>query len=230
MENALRERLAAAGVAQPLRDRLTEYAARVLEANRSFNLTGAKTGDAIAEHLIDSLSVLPYVGEDLVDVGSGAGLPAVVVALAAGVPITLIESAKKKARFLQRTLAAFSLAGTVVAERAEMAARRDDLRERFASGTARAVASAPAVAELLLPFIRVGGVAMLQRGGMDARERAALQDAALVLGAEFEAEHALDGERRIVVLRKVAPTPLRFPRRTGIPTKRPLCYEGVLIN
>ncbi|MBV8723287.1 MAG: 16S rRNA (guanine(527)-N(7))-methyltransferase RsmG, partial [Candidatus Eremiobacteraeota bacterium] len=88
---------------------------------------------------------------------------------------------------------------------------------------ARAVASAPTVAELLLPFVGPGGVAILQRGTIDARERAALQDAVLVLGGVFEEERQLDGDRRIVLLRKTGPTPPRFPRRTGIPQKRPLC-------
>lgn len=224
MNDAVRQRLAAAGLAPPLLDRLSDYGTCVLEANRSFNLTGAKTGGQIAEHLIDSASVLPYVGENLVDVGSGAGFPAIVVALAAGVPVTLIESTRKKAAFLRRVLDAFDLAGAVVAERAESAARREDLREHFASGTARAVSTSPTVAELLLPFIRVGGVAILQRGTMDERERIALQDAALVLGAEIENDRPIEGERRIIVLRKTAPTPPRFPRRTGIPEKRPLCW------
>src|SRR6185437_7758920 len=97
MDGAIRERLAGAGIAPPLLDRLADYGTRVLETNRRFNLTGAKTGDEIAEHLVDSTSVLPYVGGDLIDVGSGAGFPAVVVALAAAVPVTLIESARKKA-------------------------------------------------------------------------------------------------------------------------------------
>ena len=224
MNDAVRQRLAAAGLAPPLLDRLSDYGTCVLEANRSFNLTGAKTGGQIAEHLIDSASVLPYVGENLVDVGSGAGFPAIVVALAAGVPVTLIESTRKKAAFLRRVLDAFDLAGAVVAERAESAARREDLREHFASGTARAVSTSPTVAELLLPFIRVGGVAILQRGTMDERERIALQDAALVLGAEIENDRPIEGERRIIVLRKTASTPPRFPRRTGIPEKRPLCW------
>lgn len=224
MDVALREHLAAAGIAPPLLEPLADYGTSVLEANRSFNLTGAKTGTEISAHIIDSTSVLPYAGDDLVDVGSGAGFPGVVVALSAGTPVTFIESARKKAAFLTRTLAAFDLAGTVVAERAEVAAQRDDLRECFSSGTARAVSTAPAVAELLLPFIRIGGVAILQRGSMESRERTTLQDAALVLGAKVEAEIDLGGERRIVLLRKTAPTPLRFPRRTGIPEKRPLCY------
>ncbi|HEY1653817.1 MAG TPA: 16S rRNA (guanine(527)-N(7))-methyltransferase RsmG [Candidatus Tumulicola sp.] len=223
MSDALRELLAAAGIEARLGDALACYGALVLETNRSFNLTGAKTVDEIAAHLIDSLSVLPWIENDLVDVGSGAGFPAIPIAIASGIPIVAIESTRKKATFLERVLARFDLKGEVVSQRAETAAHRADLRERFSSATARAVSSAPTVAELVLPFVRIGGAAVLQRGSMDERERAALADAGLMLGAEVEREHALHGGRSIVVLRKIAPTPLRFPRRTGIPEKRPLC-------
>jgi 16S rRNA (guanine527-N7)-methyltransferase len=204
---------------------LAEYGALVLEANRRFNLTGAKTAGELAEHLLDSLSVAPYVGDPLVDVGSGAGFPAIPLAIATGVRVTLIESARKKARFLEGALARFGLVGSVVAERAETAGREEGLRERFACGTARALAGATTAAELLLPLIAVGGCAVLQRGRMDASERAALEDAALVLGARFEREIEVGGNRRILLVRKVAPTPQRFPRRAGIPDKRPLCVE-----
>ncbi|HEY5426248.1 MAG TPA: hypothetical protein VIJ77_06850, partial [Candidatus Tumulicola sp.] len=75
----------------------------------------------------------------------------------------------------------------------------------------------------VLPFVQPEGVAILQRGTTDARERAALTDAALMLAARVEEEHLLEGERRIFLVRKSGATPLRFPRRTGIPEKRPLC-------
>jgi 16S rRNA (guanine527-N7)-methyltransferase len=106
------------------------------------------------------------------------------------------------------------------------------LREAFASATARAVASTPAVLELTIPFLSIGGVAVLQRGKLDERERSAAADAALVLGAEIVDELAADpagpepDERRVLVVRKIAPTGQRFPRRAGIPSKRPLCFEG----
>ena len=99
----------------------------------------------------------------------------------------------------------FELAGEVVAQRAEVAARDERLRDAFACGTARAVSTAPTVAELLVPFIKPGGVAILQRGTMDARERAALADAALVLAAEVTAR---------------APTRRRPPHRSASQNRR----------
>lgn len=202
---------------------LARYGRLVLEANQRFNLMGAKSPEALAGHLLDSLTVVPYVREPYVDVGSGAGLPAIPVAIATGVPVTMIEATGKKARFLQAALEALGLRGEVATERAETAAHRPEFRERFASGTARALGSAPMVAELLLPFIGVGGLAVLQRGALSAQERAALEDASLMLGGSIEADYALEADRRIVLVRKCRATPSRFPRRTGIPAKRPLC-------
>lgn len=205
------------------RERLIRYAALVLEANARFNLTGAKTPDELAGHLLDSLTVLPYVRMPYVDVGSGAGLPAIPIAIETGDPVTMIESSRKKAGFLRSALATLELEGYVVAERAETAGQDPELRERFASGTARAVAGPSAVAELLLPFIAVGGAAILQRGTFDAAERRSLEDALLMLGGRLEREEPLEGNRRILLIQKIKPTPSRFPRRPGIPSKRPLC-------
>lgn len=173
--------------------------------------------------MLDSLIVVPYVSAPYVDVGSGAGFPAIPAAIAAGIPVTMIETTRKKAQFLQRAMAELHIDGEVIAQRAEVAAHDETLRERFASATARAVAAAPTVAELVLPFLAPGGVAVLQRGTIDARERTALADASLMLGGAVESERQLDGARRIILVRKTAATTLRFPRRTGVPEKRPLC-------
>jgi 16S rRNA (guanine527-N7)-methyltransferase len=220
---ALAGLLEAAGIEARLVSPLARYAELVLEANRRFNLTGAKTPQEFVAHLRDSLTVVPYVRAPYVDVGSGAGLPAIVVAIARGEHVTMIEATAKKARFLERALAELELSGAVIAQRAESAAREERLRDRFASGTARAVAAAPTVAELLLPFVASGGIAILQRGILDPRERAALEDASLMLNGSVETEHDLPGGRRIVLVRKNGATPSRFPRRPGVPEKRPLC-------
>jgi 16S rRNA (guanine527-N7)-methyltransferase len=224
LSSELRALLEAGGAPPEHLDRLVLYGEAVLETNRQFNLTGAKTATEFAPHILDSLTIAPQIQESLVDIGSGGGLPAIPLAIQTGLPVTLIESTVKKARFLEGMLAELGLAGEVVAERAEDAGHNPRLREQFATGTARAVSSAPTVAELLLPLIVVGGTAVLQRGTMDERERHALSDAALMLGGQVESETMLDGERRVIVVRKTAPTATRFPRRPGIPEKRPLCY------
>jgi 16S rRNA (guanine527-N7)-methyltransferase len=221
----LEEKLEAAGVAAELRALLGRYGRMVLDANRSFNLTGAKTEQELADHIIDSLTLVPYVNGTIVDIGSGAGFPGIPLSLATGSAVILIESTGKKAKFLQGIMDAFGLEGSVENERAEIAARDEALRDRFETGTARAVGSGPTVLELVLPFIAPGGTALLQRGKLDDRERAAMSDAATMLGAEITSEIQLSGDRRIVVARKRSETPQRFPRRPGIPAQRPLCLD-----
>ena len=223
MSEPLRALLEAGGAPPEHLELLVRYGDAVLEANRQFNLTGAKTPEEFAPHILDSLTVAPYVRRSLVDIGSGGGLPAIPLAIVAGVPVAMVETTAKKTRFLTELLADLHLQGKVVTARAEVVAHDPSLRERFETGTARAVACAPTVAELLLPFIAVGGTAVLQRGMMDERERNALADAVVMLGGVVESETPLDGERRLILVRKTEPTSARFPRRVGIPEKRPLC-------
>ena len=220
----LRALLRDAGLESALAERLAAYGHALLETNRQFNLSGADAPEELAPHILDSLTLLPYVRGPMVDVGSGGGLPAVPIAMAAGISVTLIESTTKKAAFLEGVLAEFGLEGRVIPQRAELAARDPELREQFACATARAVASAPTVLELAMPFLQTGGVAVLQRGKVDDRERNALTDAAPMLGGQIQDEITLEGERRILLVRKVSPTPQRFPRRIGVPEKRPLCF------
>ncbi|MGA7570885.1 MAG: 16S rRNA (guanine(527)-N(7))-methyltransferase RsmG, partial [Candidatus Aquilonibacter sp.] len=195
----LRALLEAGGAPSEHLDRLVAYGDAVLEANRQFNLTGAKTAADFAPHILDSLSIAGQVRESLVDIGSGGGLPAIPLAIVTGTPVTMIETTLKKARVLERMLDELGLTGAVVAERAEVAGHDAHLREGFATGTARAVATAPTVIELLLPFVAVGGQALLQRGTIDDRERHALSDAAVMLGGQVESETLLEGERRVIV-------------------------------
>lgn len=215
--------LCAAGVAPELAERLAGYGALVLEANRKVNLTGAKDAAALLPHLLDALTLAGDVSESLVDVGSGGGFPGIPLALATGARVLLVEPTAKKAAFLERVLSTCGIPGEVVAERAEVASRDPRFREQFAFATARAVSTAPTVAELTVPFLRINGRALLQRAGMQPRERQALEDAAPMLGAELIEERMLEGERRILVLVKRRPTEQRFPRRNGVPEKRPLC-------
>jgi len=204
--------------------RLAAYAALVLDVNRTMNLTAARRPCDFVEQILDALSLAGDVDGPLIDVGSGAGLPGIPLAIVTGQPVTLIDSIKKKALFLARALKELGLKGQAIDRRAERLAVDPAFRERFHVATARAVGSAPTVAELALPFVAIGGKALLQRGSMDERERQAVADAAPMLGADFTEERLVSGDRRVVVLRKTSSTPARFPRREGIPEKRPLCY------
>ena len=221
---ALRAALTAAGVDDDVAERLAAYGALLLEANRKVNLTGAKDAAALLPHLLDSLTLANDVTESLIDVGSGGGLPGIPLAIVTGARVALIEPTVKKAAFLERTLLALGLQGEAIAERAEVVARDERFREQFAFATARAVSRAPTVAELTVPFLRLGGRALLQRASLEPRERQALEDAAPMLGATLVEERELEGDRRVLVLEKIRLTELRFPRRNGVPEKRPLCF------
>ena len=212
-----------AGVEPRIIDSLALFGALLLDTNRRFNVSGPETPQALMPHILDSLSIAPYVEESFIDIGSGGGLPAVPLAIATGIPVTLVESTTKKAAFLESVLAQLGLDGRVIPERAELAGRHSDLRDRFPSATGRAVSSAATVLELTMPFVRVDGIAALQRGKMTDRERDAVIDAAPMLGARLENEVRLPGNRRLLLVRKIAATPQRFPRRTGVAGKRPLC-------
>jgi 16S rRNA (guanine527-N7)-methyltransferase len=219
----LRSRLEAAGVEERFLDPLARYGDLVLETSRRFNLTGAKSPEEFAPHILDSISIHDRIAGPRVDIGSGGGLPAIPLAIVTGVAVTLVETTLKKAHFLEEMLVEFGLPGEVIAERAEVAAHDPRLRERFHTGTARAVSSAPTVVELLLPFVEIGGRLVLQRGRLEEGERNALSDAALILGGRVAHEEALNGDRRIVIVEKTSPTPSKYPRRIGVPEKKPLC-------
>jgi 16S rRNA (guanine527-N7)-methyltransferase len=206
-----------------LGERLARYAELLLRRNAAMNLTGARDRGAVDDHIADALSIARHVRSPLVDVGSGGGLPGIPLALATGARVALVESIAKKARFLREAIAALGIDAEVVEARAELAARDPTLRGRFASATARAVGTVPTVLELTLPFLADGGLAILQRGALDDAERRAAADAALMLGGEFVGEESVGPLRRVLLFAKRVETAPRFPRRSGVPEKRPLC-------
>jgi 16S rRNA (guanine527-N7)-methyltransferase len=207
------------------RARLAEYGALLLLANRRVNLTGAKDVVALLPHLLDSLSVAPYVSGSLIDIGSGGGLPAIPLSIMCRVPVTMIDAVGKKTAFLREAVEALGLNAQVFTARAEAFAFEEAQRERYRTATARAVAVAPTVLEYLMPFLEIGGRAILQRGALDEKERQASADAALVLGGTLVEEIQLEGTRRLLIVNKERPTPIRFPRKAGVPLKRPLCLS-----
>jgi 16S rRNA (guanine527-N7)-methyltransferase len=182
------------------------------------------------DHLADSLVALELdevrAAASIADIGAGAGLPGVPLAIALpGAEVTLIESNGRKCEFISRAIDACELDNARVAcERAEA---WPDGRARFDVMTARAVAAVPVVAEYAAPLLRVGGSLLVWRGRRDRDEEAAAARAADELGLEPREPRRVEPypgavNRHLQLLVKTRATPARFPRRPGMARKRPL--------
>jgi 16S rRNA (guanine527-N7)-methyltransferase len=199
--------------------------------NRKAHLTTiTRPAEAARAHVVDSLLCLRTGFPDgavVIDVGSGAGFPGVPLKIARpDLFMTLLEAATRKAAFLELVASQLRLAITVVEARAERAAHDPKWRERFDVAVARAVAPLPVLCELVLPFVRLGGKAVLLKGPTVTVELDAGARAAAILGGgapQLTLDQLPGGARRaIVTIGKVAPTPATYPRRPGVPAKRPL--------
>jgi 16S rRNA (guanine527-N7)-methyltransferase len=176
----------------------------------------------------DSLVLLPFLGQArrVVDVGSGGGLPGLPLKIARPeLEVTLIEADQAKAAFLVQAAARLGLRGVeVLAVRAEEAGRDARHREAYDVAVARAVAALPALVELCLPLVRVGGRLLAQKTSGD--EVAAAARALEMLGGEVVGVEAAASSARdkgvVVIVAKVRPTPDAYPRRSGIPAAKPL--------
>lgn len=172
-------------------------------------------------HVEDSLTAVPLLADDqpqrIVDVGSGGGSPGIPLAIALGCHVTLLEATAPKASFLRRTAAELGIAADVVHMRSEVYARGTG-RDAFDLAVARALAPPPVAVELCLPLVRPGGALVLWTTEPDERLAAAAEE----LGGAVERSVGTVGARRLVLVRKLAATPERFPRRPGMAGKRPL--------
>jgi len=176
----------------------------------------------------DGLVLLEYLGEAhrVVDVGSGAGLPGIPIKIARpDLEVTLIEADQAKAAFIVHACAALGLERVeVVARRAEEAGHDPKLREAFDVAVARALAPLPVLVELCLPLVRVGGRLLAQK--TEAEDPTAAARAIRLLGGELSfivpAPSTARGTGTVVVIDKVRPTPRLYPRRAGVPARKPL--------
>ena len=224
---ALRNRLAP-GFA----DAAETYLALLLEANARLNLTRVVEPDAAARlHLLDSIAALPLIDQvaptSALDLGSGGGVPGIVLAIARpGTRWTLVDSVRKKTDALRGFAEALELRNVeVVAERAEVIGRGPH-RESFDLVAARACAALPVLAEYALPLTRVGGSLLAWKSRVGEDEMSGGAGASKVLGGAppqvVPSGVAALGDHAFVLIRKVAPTPARYPRRPGVPARRPL--------
>ena len=186
--------------------------------------------DVVDLHIADSLAGLEVAelrsAALIADLGAGAGLPGLV--LAAVLPeaqVVLVEAARRKSEFLRFAIAAMKLENAeVVWSRAE---EWDDGATRCNAVCARALAALPVLYEYAAPLLRQGGVLVAWKGAIPDEEAADAEAAAAHLGLEREAVRTVvpfpgSTQRTLHVVRKVAPTPAKYPRRPGIATKRPL--------
>ena len=212
------------------------YHAELVRWNRRANLTAIAGWEAVrTRHFLDSLSAAAVLPADtlrsgaIIDIGSGAGFPGIPLKLAyPSMRVTLVEATAKKTAFLAHICAELGLQDTAVLNgRAETLAHEPDLRERFDAVLARAVADTATLAELTLPFARVGGLVALHKKGDIRAELDRARCAIETLGGALREVKlvnipGLNDGRALVVLEKVRHTPTKYPRRPGIPAKRPL--------
>jgi len=207
--------------------------------NQRINLTSVIDYEEVqVKHFLDSLTIVLTVKDalndsrtalDVIDVGAGAGLPGIPLKLV--LPrsrLVLLDSVGKKTGFLRELIRRLALDRVeVVTARAEDAAHQSPYREKFNLVLARALARLPVAAELTLPFCRHGGVTVHQKKGNIASELKESEAAIRVLGGKLREVvpiglDELSDNRCLVVIEKISPTPEKYPRRAGIPQKRPL--------
>lgn len=170
----------------------------------------------------------PHSGR-MIDVGTGAGFPGLVLKMVyPGMQLTLLEATRKKVEFLEAVVQRLELSQVqAVWARAEEAGQDPAYRERYDVAVARAVADLPVLVEYALPFCRTGGVFIAQKGANIQEELDRSQHAIQLLGGYLREVRAyelptLDEPRTLVVIEKVHPTPKEYPRRPGVPVKKPL--------
>ena len=216
---------------------LETYYRELKDWNQRFNLTAITDRDGIlVRHFLDSLSCLKALpraelgaGARMIDVGTGAGFPGLPLKIVCpGVRLTLLEATGKKVTFLEHLVDVLGLHSVAVVHgRAEELGRSPDHREQYDWAVARAVAEMPTLAEYLLPLVRVGGAALAQKGEGAAAEVQEAEGAILTLGGRVRRLvgvelRGLAETRYLVVVDKAAATSSEYPRRPGIPAKRPL--------
>ena len=220
--------------AEDLPEKLEIYLRLLLEWNTKMDLTAVEEEeDLLDKHFVDSLTVLrtDLVMPDasLVDVGTGAGFPGMVLAMARpDLHVVLMDAQRKRLKFLEAVAAE---AGTGNAEilhaRAEDAARDRKHREQYDIAAARAVAPLNVLAEYLLPFVKIGGYALCWKGPALQKELEAGRRAAHLLSGRLEmpvscAVAGRDWEHTILPVRKTERTAAAYPRKAGTPKAKPL--------
>ena len=195
------------------------YYRHLIEWNEKFNLTAITARKEVeVKHFADSCSAARYFpkGSSVVDVGSGAGFPAIPLKIVRpDLDVTMLDSLQKRVNFLLGALAVLDLEGRAFHMRAEEAAY-SEMRESFDVATARAVANTKLLVQYLLPLVKVGGRAILYKGGDVADELKEATPVIKTLGGTVTLTDRIDFEglgRSVVVIDKIFSTPSMYPRK-----------------
>ena len=206
-------------------DKLLSFSELLLEKNLVMNLTAVTDPmEVVTRHFLDCAALAPFVSGEVIDVGCGAGFPGVPLALLSESRITLLDAQKKRIDWLNEAMKTLQIRNaSAVHARAEEFGHR----EAFDCAVSRAVARLNVLCELSLPLVRVGGCFLAMKADDCAGEIAEAQPALTLLGASLEEVKTYtvpktDIHRKLVIIRKEAETPSKYPRRFAKITSHPL--------
>lgn len=207
------------------------YMKEILKWNEKINLTAIKDEkEFIVKHFIDSLTVSKYLEgkKSVIDIGTGAGFPGMPLKISnSSINITLIDSINKKLNVIRAINEKLKLDKLeVIHTRAEDLANKEEYREKYDVATTRAVSNLTTILEYMLPFVKVGGIAVCMKGPGYIEELEQAKKAIEVLGGKVKKIENLmvsgELERNLVIIEKVKNTPKKYPRGQGKPLKEPI--------
>lgn len=209
-----------------------EYMNLLIEWNEKINLTAiTKPEDIIVKHFTDSLTIIKYINEDskVIDIGTGAGFPGIPIKIVKkNIKLTLLDAVNKKILFLNDVISKTNLDHVeTIHGRAEDYGQNEKYREKFDVCTSRAVAPLNILLEYMLPFVKENGICICMKGPEIREELLMVDNTLKKLGGKvenienFSLSHE-ENQRNIIIVRKTAKTPKIYPRKAGIPRKKPL--------
>ena len=215
-------------------EQFVTYYKMLVEKNKVMNLTAITEFDEVLDkHFLDSIALAQYVdltkSISLIDLGTGAGFPGMPLKIMfPNLKVTLADSLNKRVVFLDEVIGELGLTDIqTVHARAEDLAHNSDYREQYDYCVSRAVANLSSLSEYCLPFVRIGGTCISYKSGEIEEELAAAKKAIFLLGGQFDQviPFQLDGTdlgRSFVLINKDKKTAKTYPRKSGMPTKKPL--------
>ncbi|MBO8138527.1 MAG: 16S rRNA (guanine(527)-N(7))-methyltransferase RsmG [Desulfotomaculum sp.] len=211
-----------------------KYYNLLLERNKFINLTAITEPSEVAvKHFLDSMTCLPIIDSihqpRVIDVGTGAGFPGIVLKIIKpDLKIVLLDSLRKRVEFLNEIINCLNLKDIIAVHgRAEEFGRNNNYREKYDAAVSRAVANMNVLSEYCMPFIKKNGLFIAMKGPKAGEEIKCSQKAVNVLGGEISDVNELNlplinEKRTLIIVKKIFPTPEKYPRRPGIPAKKPL--------